>query len=71
MESRAMRVAWICGALLATAVAAGSTVRFTPAQSRYLEGCGGCHGIDGSSPRTGIPELRASVGRFLCTADGR
>lgn len=48
-----------------------STVRFSPAQSAYLEGCGGCHGIQGRAPHTSIPELRGFVGWFLCTEEGR
>jgi hypothetical protein len=36
-----------------------------------MEGCGGCHGILGSSWKKDIPELRGEVGRFLCTTAGR
>ncbi|MET0658896.1 MAG: hypothetical protein ABW110_12140 [Steroidobacteraceae bacterium] len=43
----------------------------TPAQASYLEGCGGCHGIHGSSARDEVPELRDAVGWFLCTQRGR
>lgn len=58
-------------ALIVVAVAEGAAVRYTPAQSLYLEGCGGCHGILGSSSEKDIPELRGEVGWFLCTPAGR
>lgn len=45
--------------------------QFTRGQSRYYEYCGGCHGLNGISARQHIPVLRAEVGRFLCTSDGR
>lgn len=45
--------------------------RLTPAQSSYMEGCGGCHGLLGSSVRENIPELRGEVGWFMCTPRGR
>jgi hypothetical protein len=57
-------------AAVATAVAA-ETPRFSPAQSSYLEGCGGCHGIQGVSSEKDVPQLRYVVGRFLCTSAGR
>jgi hypothetical protein len=47
------------------------TARLTAGQSHYLENCGGCHGIQGSSWKRDIPELRGAVGQFLCTAAGR
>ena len=40
-------------------------------QSHYLEGCGGCHGIQGASAEREIPQLRGLVGRFLYTSAGR
>lgn len=52
-------------------LAAGASVRYTPAQSLYIEGCGGCHGILGSSSIKHIPELRGAVGWFMCTPEGR
>jgi hypothetical protein len=55
---------------VATAIAA-ETPRFSPTQSRYLEGCGGCHGIQGVSSEKDVPQLRDVVGRFLCTTAGR
>jgi len=51
--------------------AAEPFARLTPGQSHYLESCGGCHGIQGSSWKRDIPELRGAVGQFLCTAAGR
>lgn len=49
----------------------GARGKLTPAQSSYMEGCGGCHGLQGSSARDDIPELRDAVGWFLCTPSGR
>lgn len=43
----------------------------TPAQTRYLVGCGGCHGIQGVSQSRVVPQLRDQVGYFLCTEAGR
>lgn len=43
----------------------------TPAQTRYLVGCGGCHGIQGISESQVVPQLRDQVGYFLCTEEGR
>jgi hypothetical protein len=43
----------------------------TPAQSGYLEHCGGCHGIQGSSARREIPELSGVVGMFMRSVAGR
>lgn len=60
-------VACMCSAMSADE----SEVRLTAAQSRYMEDCGGCHGIQGSSARNEIPELRGSVGWFLCSQAGR
>jgi hypothetical protein len=45
--------------------------QMSPAQSHYLESCGGCHGIQGVSSRQDIPQLRGFVGRYLCTQAGR
>lgn len=41
------------------------------ARSDYVEHCGGCHGITGSSAPAKVPELRGRVGWFLCTPKGR
>ena len=41
------------------------------ARSDYVEYCGGCHGITGSSAPARVPELRGRVGWFLCTTEGR
>ena len=43
----------------------------TPAQSDYLEQCGGCHGIQGNTAPAPVPVLRARVGYFMCTEAGR
>jgi mono/diheme cytochrome c family protein len=39
--------------------------------SNYLQSCGGCHGIQGTSAIGLVPQLRDRVGWFLCTPDGR
>jgi hypothetical protein len=53
------------------AAANDAPVQLTPAQSGYLESCGGCHGIQGTASKKDVPQLRSEVGRFLCTAAGR
>jgi hypothetical protein len=45
--------------------------QYTLAQSDYIEHCGGCHGIQGSSAPADIPVLRDRVGYFMCTPDAR
>ena len=66
--------------LLVLAAAPGSNLPPDPLKSllpipngasRYLESCGGCHGLTGSSAKREIPELKGHVGRFACTAEGR
>lgn len=44
-----------------------------PEQARadYIENCGGCHGIEGSTAPAQVPELRGRVGYFMCTASAR
>lgn len=37
----------------------------------YLTHCGGCHGIEGISGPTFVPNLRNTVGRFACSKEGR
>ena len=46
-------------------------VQLTPAQSDYLEQCGGCHGLQGDTSPAPIPVLRGRVGYFMCTQAGR
>ena len=63
-------------ALCAVAPAANQMLRaaeseLTPAQSDYLEQCGGCHGIQGNTAPAPVPVLRARVGYFMCTEAGR
>ncbi|NHO32589.1 cystathionine beta-lyase [Acetobacter sp. LMG 1636] len=41
------------------------------ATTNYLTHCGGCHGIEGISGRTFVPELRNHVGVFACSEEGR
>ena len=41
------------------------------ARSDYIENCGGCHGITGSSAPAQVPELRGRVGYFMCTEETR
>lgn len=40
-------------------------------RSEYLVSCGGCHGERGHTDAALVPNLRGSVGRFLCSATGR
>ena len=41
------------------------------ARADYIENCGGCHGIEGSTAPAQVPELRGRVGYFMCTASAR
>ena len=41
------------------------------ARSDYIEHCGGCHGVNGSTAPAPLPELRGRVGYFLCTPETR
>ena len=41
------------------------------ARSDYIENCGGCHGVSGSTAPARVPELRGRVGYFLCTPETR
>jgi mono/diheme cytochrome c family protein len=54
-------------------VAAPMTIAATlpPTQSAYLEGCGGCHGIDGRSYAPKVPDIAGQAGFYLCTQEGR
>lgn len=41
------------------------------AKSDYVENCGGCHGIQGTSAPANIPVLRDRIGYFMCTPEAR
>ena len=41
------------------------------ARSDYVENCGGCHGIQGTSAPAKIPVLLDRVGYFMCTPEAR
>src|SRR4051812_14550271 len=41
------------------------------ARSDYVENCGGCHGIQGSSAPALVPELKNRVGYFMCDPAAR
>lgn len=45
--------------------------RLNEVQSAYLQFCGGCHGIQGTSAPREVPSLRGQVGSFMCTPEGR
>jgi mono/diheme cytochrome c family protein len=76
---------WITGPiapllLMAAGYAGGATPSAQPelgmrdpalARSDYIENCGGCHGVTGSTAPAMVPELRGRVGWFLCTAETR
>jgi cytochrome c553 len=67
-------VAVLVAAAGVTSIAApsGSPVTsLSDVQSTYLERCGGCHGILGSSAPSEVPSLRGQVGYFLCTPEAR
>jgi hypothetical protein len=40
-------------------------------RAHYLLSCGGCHGIDGVSNSTLVPDLKGQVGFFLNLPEGR
>nr|WP_246495001.1 cystathionine beta-lyase [Ameyamaea chiangmaiensis] len=40
-------------------------------RATYLMRCGGCHGVEGVSGPTFVPELRDHVGTYLCSPEGR
>ena len=54
-----------------TPVSASSPRAIPPAASSYLEGCGGCHGVEGRSLAERVPDLAGRAGFFLCTRSGR
>ncbi|MBB3882296.1 c-type cytochrome [Acetobacter oeni] len=41
------------------------------ATTNYLTHCGGCHGIEGVSGASFVPQLRETVGVFTCSEEGR
>lgn len=69
----------IAAAILATTIVALSgaptTSAYTPEhmtpRGTYLVRCGGCHGPDGLSRTSLIPDLKDKAGYFLCDAEGR
>lgn len=70
------RRAWPAALAVPAALAAALPVAprvYTPAEARsdYIEHCGGCHGVAGTSAPARVPELRGRVGYFLCTPEGR
>jgi hypothetical protein len=77
-----IRTAALLGAAVLAAVAgvglawaadeapAGLTELTSP-QSDYIEHCGGCHGLQGTSAPANIPVLRGRVGYFMCLDEGR
>lgn len=58
-------------ALASSGAPAAVPAALPPAQSLYLEGCGGCHGVQGRSLGERVPDLAGQVGYFLCTPQGR
>lgn len=54
-----------------TPVVASPPQAIPPAASSYLEGCGGCHGVEGRSLGERVPDLAGRAGFFLCTQAGR
>jgi hypothetical protein len=64
-------LAWVAPLLVAASAVTGEPAKIPAGESNYLESCGGCHGIEGTSSPRDIPELRGTVGRFLCSKAGR
>lgn len=64
-------IAMLAAPLPAFAQPTAQIPQATPAQTRYLVGCGGCHGIQGISEARVVPQLRDRVGYLLCTEEGR
>ncbi|MDN7350387.1 c-type cytochrome [Acetobacter senegalensis] len=67
---------WLAGAAFAALMWEGNpcvsdAALLDHATTNYLTHCGGCHGIEGASPRTFVPLLRDHVGTFDCSAEGR
>ena len=65
-------------AAVATLAASGGAVgsaegapRISRPASAYLQNCGGCHGINGTSSDIAVPSLLGQVGSFLCLPEGR
>lgn len=73
--NRAVQAAWLLLAVAAVARAeqgVQSLAAVLPkAQSDYLLSCGGCHGENGISNARRVPPLRAQVGFYLATPEGR
>lgn len=44
---------------------------FSPPRLHYLLNCAGCHGLEGHSSKTLVPDLLDQAGFFLCSPDGR
>jgi hypothetical protein len=54
-----------------TPVVASASPAIPPAASAYLEGCGGCHGVEGHSLAERVPDIAGKAGFFMCTQAGR
>jgi len=67
----AAALALAAGPVLAAAPMAPVPGVFSFAQARYLESCGGCHGLQGRSWDPDVPRLESVVGQFLCSAAAR
>lgn len=48
-----------------------NAVVLSPAQTKFILRCGGCHGTLGESPPLSVPMLRHTAGWFLCTPAAR
>jgi len=64
------RIAILALALLPGAPHAGTPQLSTP-RTDYLLSCGGCHGLNGVSNSTLVPDLKDQVGYFLNLPEGR
>ena len=53
------------------AVPHAETTQLPTVRANYLLNCGGCHGLDGVSNSTLVPDLKDQVGFFLNLPEGR
>ena len=57
--------------LLGGAGSSATSLQFTPPQRDYTLACAGCHGFQGSSNPSLVPNLKGLVGYFLNVPEGR
>jgi mono/diheme cytochrome c family protein len=65
------RLAVLALTLATEAAVAGDMQPIPPAQADYLLNCAGCHGFDGVSNSTLVPDLKDHVGYYFNLPEGR